>query len=104
MKGIVIVATAVTGAALYLLLRGNGKAEGRPAPSGGLGDIDGDGRITQNDYDLMREIITMKIPLTPELLAVADLTGDGKVSVLDLGWLRSYMLGQTDTFPIQEVA
>ncbi|RZB28793.1 MAG: hypothetical protein AEth_01795 [Candidatus Argoarchaeum ethanivorans] len=47
------------------------------------GDLDGDFQITSTDAAIVLEIAVGSRPCTPETLAIADVSGDGRVSSLD---------------------
>lgn len=59
------------------------------------GDIDGDGKITQNDVDQINKHVGGIITLTGADLWCADTTGDNKVNVADFVQLSRYPEGKT---------
>lgn len=61
------------------------------------GDIDGDGKITQNDVDQINKHVGGIITLTGADLWCADTTGDNKVNITDFVQLSRYPEGKTTT-------
>lgn len=59
------------------------------------GDIDGDGKITQNDVDQINKHVSGIITLTGADLWCADTTGDNKVDITDFVQLSRYPEGKT---------
>lgn len=59
------------------------------------GDIDGDGKITQNDVDQINKHVGGIITLTGADLWCADTTGDNKVNITDFVQLSRYPEGKT---------
>lgn len=59
------------------------------------GDIDGDGKITQNDVDQINKHVGGIITLTGADLWCADTTGDNKVDITDFVQLSRYPEGKT---------
>lgn len=96
------------GAALvgYLLLvKQPGGGGGTPPPGGfsspcaPLGDVDGDGRITVNDSNLIANAVAHLTVLTPDQLSRADVNRDGVVNEIDAELILQYaMLGQANIF------
>ncbi len=66
----------------------------------GYGDIDGDGVLTQTDYDLIRTAYNGAISLTPEQQARAHLDGQTVLTSGDVGLLGEYLGGKITTFPV----
>ena len=65
-------------------------------PSGWMhGDLDHDGLITKNDVQMLRDYIETpeNTTLDENQLLVADVNGDGDVSLSDLAWLRGIQNG-----------
>lgn len=63
-------------------------------PAGRLkGDIDGDGILSLNDAELVRQHVMTINRLSDDLLALADVTGDGKVTALDYVQVKKFALG-----------
>ncbi len=58
-----------------------------------LGDVDGDGFITANDYNLARNAVLGKITLTPAQIKRGDINGNGKVDARDYLLIRRMFLG-----------
>jgi hypothetical protein len=77
--------------------------EGRVAPSGGWGDVDGDGYVTEKDAILVQEYLVGTTVLTDEQLRRADVDGNGRISAVDALIIRQYATGQIDTFPVEKV-
>lgn len=63
----------------------------------GYGDIDGDGVLTQKDYDLLR---TGSASFTPDQQARALLDGNTTLTPSDLGLLGEYLGGKITIFPV----
>lgn len=101
-KGIAIVALLVLGVGSALLL--SKKAEAVPVarrpPCSNAGDLNDDGFVTREDYDLLAQYILEAESLSPDQVSRADLNGDGSVSVLDLSLMDNYIVGAIDTFPV----
>lgn len=53
-----------------------------------VGDINGDGYITINDYILLQQELTNNRKFTAAEIAISDLDGDGKITVSDLELLE----------------
>ena len=53
-----------------------------------MGDVDGDGRLSLVDADMIGWFVIGAIEFTPEQIAVADVTGDGTISEHDSSWIR----------------
>ena len=53
-----------------------------------VGDINGDGYITINDYILLQQELTNNRKFTAAEIAISDLDGDGKITVADLELLE----------------
>lgn len=68
--------------------------EAETAPEYLLGDVNGDGTITAQDVQRLRNYLMNKAALTPEQLAASDTNGDGNVTAQDVQRLRNYMLGK----------
>lgn len=60
------------------------------------GDIDGDGKITQNDRNRINEHLGGTITLTGADLWCAKVTGNNEISVSDLVQLMQYLEGKTN--------
>lgn len=60
------------------------------------GDIDGDGKITQNDRNRINEHLGSTITLTGADSWCAKVTGNNEISVLDLVQLMQYLEGKTN--------
>lgn len=70
--------------------------EGRKAPASGLGDIDGDGWVTNADLDLAEQCVANPTSFTAEELRRADVNKDGNLNALDITLIELYMLGKAD--------
>ncbi len=67
-------------------------------PCGVIGDIDGDGDITQADVDLA--FIWVDLPnLTPDQLKRLDVNGNGRPDFNDVVLIGQYARGEIATFP-----
>lgn len=70
-------------------------------PAGRLkGDIDGDGIISLNDAELVRQHVMGINHLSDDLLALADVTGDGEVARLDYAHVKKFA---TSNFAVSAV-
>jgi len=65
---------------------------------GDLGDIDGDGRITLADMDLLTKHLRGERLLTPEEFVRGDVNRDGKINILDWSGYRAYLRGDIQRF------
>lgn len=72
----------------------------RRPPCGDMGDVDGDGWVTDNDAQMIAEYVVDMITLTPEQLIRADVNGDGMVDIVDAMFIAQYVEGIRDTFPV----
>ena len=71
------------------------RAESIIIPKGRMrGDVDGDGKITQNDIDQTQKHASGEIILTGDDLWCADINGDGSVGTIDVTFIRQYLNGQ----------
>ena len=64
-----------------------------------LGDINGDGRVTNVDAALVYAAYNGTTELTNAQLALADVNGDGKVTNVDAAMIYAYYNGTLDSFP-----
>ena len=61
-------------------------------------DLDGDNKITQNDFDILKNYLDGVGTLTPEQLEKADINFDGVIDNQDLAIIQEYLDGtRTDT-------
>ena len=67
-----------------------------------LGDVNGDGRITDDDANVITDVIFEKITLTTEQRRVADVNGDGKITTIDSQEILNYVRGKIDHFSVEE--
>ena len=66
------------------------------------GDVNGDGKITQTDYLLLKRAILKLSPLPEEFAAVGDFDGDGKTTAADYLLLKRYILfGEVDASSLE---
>jgi len=72
----------------------------RAPPCGNYGDVDGDGVVSRNDYQLIADYTVGNVSLTPDQLARADVNGDGSVTIFDASLIYQYVTGSIDTFPV----
>lgn len=56
-----------------------------------LGDVNGDGMITEDDLKALLDMINGKLKLDLRCLSNADISGDGKVDIIDLQLLKRLM-------------
>lgn len=66
----------------------------------GYGDIDGDGVLTQKDYDLLRTAFNGSTSLTADQQARAYIDGKNVFSAADVGLLGEYLGDKRTTFPV----
>lgn len=71
---------------------------GQPAPASGLGDVDGDGRVTKRDAELVIDMATGKVARDPS----ADVDGDGDISSRDALMIARYAEGKMNSFPAED--
>ena len=65
-----------------------------------IGDIDGNGQVTNYDAIMLQNYLAGLETLTGEQLAAADFNGDGRVDYRDLSALQSYLGLQTPTLAV----
>ena len=66
------------------------------------GDVNGDGKITQTDYLLLKRAILKLSPLPEEFAAAGDFDGDGKTTAADYLLLKRYILfGKVDASSLE---
>ena len=63
-----------------------------------LGDVDGDGDITNVDVRLARNAVLKKTTLSEEARLAADVDGDGDLTNVDVRLLRNYVLKKISSF------
>lgn len=63
-----------------------------------IGDVDVDGKITENDAVLVLKYILGLGTLTPAQMAVADVNKDGKVTLIDSAEIEEYAIGDLKSF------
>ena len=94
-----VIALIIGGVLAYYLLK-KAPPVRRTPPCGSYGDLDGNGRITENDVQLLGRYLIGEISLSEEQLRRADVKGDGIVNVGDLLLIGQYLAGTIDTFPV----
>lgn len=62
-----------------------------------LGDVNGDGKITQEDADLALDAAVGNAVLTEQQFKAADINKDGKVDTIDSAKLQRYVSGESDS-------
>lgn len=76
------------------VVRGSGGSPGGSnAPSGGRGDINGDGKISALDIVKIQRLIVGIDEKTDAIFSVADVNGDGKISALDIVKIQRHIVG-----------
>jgi hypothetical protein len=68
----------------------------KPLVCGNLGDVNGDGVISQADIDALRQVVLNNSPVAD---GRQDVNGDGKVTTLDIAYITGYLNGTQTTFP-----
>lgn len=63
------------------------------------GDLNGDGVIDENDYNLLNGYLSDNQELTPEQIKIADTNGDGIVDDKDKELLDKFIKGEITEFP-----
>lgn len=67
-----------------------------------LGDVNSDGRLDPQDYDLLLAYVQGKATLTNRAMAVADANRDGAINILDCVWILNIVKGKT-YYPVEVV-
>lgn len=67
-----------------------------------LGDVNSDGRLDSQDYDLLLAYVQGKTTLTNRAMAVADANRDGAINILDCVWVLNIVKGKT-YYPVEVV-
>ena len=67
-----------------------------------LGDVNSDGRLDSQDYDLLLAYVQGKATLTNRAMAVADANRDGAINILDCVWILNIVKGKT-YYPVEVV-
>lgn len=65
-----------------------------------LGDVNSDGRLDSQDYDLLLAYVQGKVTLTNRAMAVADANRDGAINILDCVWVLNIVKGKT-YYPVE---
>ena len=92
-----IICTLLTLCLMLALIPATAMAE---EPGSLLGDINGDGMVTEYDAIMLQNYLAGLETLTGEQLAAADFNGDGRVDYRDLSALQSYLGLQTPTLAV----
>lgn len=61
-----------------------------------LGDINGDGKVNNEDLDLIQDYLLGKIALNSKQFAAADVNKDGIINTSDMLQIQKYILGAID--------
>jgi hypothetical protein len=72
--------------------------QGQPAPASGLGDLDGDGRVTKRDAEIAVDMAQGKVARDPS----ADVNGDGEIDSVDALKIAQYAEGRINSFPADD--
>lgn len=67
-----------------------------------LGDVNSDGRLDSQDYDLLLAYVQGKATLTNRAMAVSDANRDGAINILDCVWVLNIVKGKT-YYPVEVV-
>ena len=67
-----------------------------------LGDVNSDGRLDAQDYDLLLAYVQGRATLTNRAMAVADANRDGAINILDCVWVLNIVKGKT-YYPVEVV-
>ncbi len=74
-------------------------AQPRQLVCGSVGDVNGDGVISQTDADLVAQLVAgSRTPSAVELVR-ADVSGDGELKANDITLINRYLAGMDSTFP-----
>lgn len=63
------------------------------------GDVNGDGRVNETDYTVVRNYFLKRTDLTGVYLLAADCDADGRITSTDYVRIKSHTLGTYDLFP-----
>jgi len=102
---IILGMAALLGAVGLSLAMGQGKGQRPPCSDvhGGVGDIDGDGRVTEKDARLLALYLEGRVELSPQQLRRAEVakpSRTGEVTTLDVLWISNYARGNVTSLPI----
>ncbi len=75
----------------------------KPAPSGVIGDVNGDGKLSTVDAKWILQNLASTRDFTDEQKAFADVNGDGKISVVDAKWILQALAGLRDTVTFEKI-
>ena len=95
-KTLLIVGAA--GVAVFVLYKIFGTPQGLPCEA--YGDVDFDGEVTENDFNMIADHIMKINLLTGEALQRANVKGFGEVDASDLQLVRQYLDHTIDIFPV----
>jgi len=95
MKTNVLVLGAIAVGAYFLIK----KNSGRPSPCPPIGDIDGDGKVTANDAEMVANYFAGTQELTDEQISRARVRGQN-LSIVDALVIKQFADGVRDTFPV----
>ena len=95
---IVVASLIGIGTVIYAVRKANAQVPlgGRPAPASGLGDIDGDGYVTEADCQAVKDYLLGKREFTDDEFYRADVLQDGRINVGDYSKLKLYMAYKTE--------
>lgn len=88
----------------FLLAKTVGAKTGRKAPivNGiAMGDVNGDGYVTQEDADLVGNYVVGNIQLSAEQLARAAVRGVKPINIFDAEYIKQYARGSREKFPVE---
>jgi hypothetical protein len=86
--------------AVVVIIKRKASAEavhvGREAPASGLADINGDGWVTEDDLQTIKDAYLMRITLTDDEFDRADVNQDGRIDIGDYLMAKRYLVGDID--------
>lgn len=95
--GLGVVAAGILGFLLWKKSQGEGAR--RPAPYGGMGDVDGDGWVSLKDAQLVAEYAVGNVEFTAQQVYRGDVNDDGKVNAIDAYLISQYAQGKIQDWP-----
>ena len=75
-------------------------SSGRWPPCGAFGDVDGNGKVSQRDADLLEAYQARTLELEDWQLIRANVMQTGVDDPLNVVWIRAYARGEVETFPV----
>lgn len=63
------------------------------------GDLNGDGKVTATDINILARTIVGSVTLDEGQTLAADVSGDGKITATDTNYINRYLTGTIETFP-----